>query len=303
MSRDDADAFCQWLTARELAASHLRAGQRYRLPTDREWSRAAGLPDEPGDTPEARDGHVRGVYPWGKQWPPPPDAGNFADPQGGKHARKPRRHRRAAQPTPRPLPWAALPPTIFGLYDMAGNVWQWCADNYKSNGALRHWGVLRGGSWADYGPSILQSQLPQRRPRHRARRDLRVSLRDRSSSSRPMTFPISRIILFVADVPKVAAFYQRHFGLEPLGPAEEGWLELRAGGCNLAFHHGKLTPGKRSKSPAKIVFAVTDVREAVDHFAASGLKFGKIHEWNGISFADAKDPEGNSIQISSRETV
>ena len=48
-------------------------------------------------------------------------------------------------------------PTPSGLYDMTGNVWQWCADNYKKSGALRRWGVLRGGSWADYGPGILQS--------------------------------------------------------------------------------------------------------------------------------------------------
>ena len=113
---------------------------------------------------------------------------------------------------------------------------------------------------------------------------------------------ISRIILFVEDVPGVAAFYQRHFGLEPLGPGEEGWLELRADGCNLALHHGKLPPGQRSRSPAKIVFAVRDVPAAVKEFAAGGLKFGKIFEWNGITFADTKDPAGNPIQISSRGT-
>ncbi len=117
---------------------------------------------------------------------------------------------------------------------------------------------------------------------------------------REMNLRIARIILFVADLPKVAAFYQRYFGLEPVGAAEEGWLELRAGGCNLALHHGKLPPGSRALSPVKIVFAVRDVPEAVKQFAADGLTFGKVHEWNGMSFADTKDPEGNPIQISSR---
>ncbi len=111
---------------------------------------------------------------------------------------------------------------------------------------------------------------------------------------------ISRIILFVADVPRVAAFYQRYFGLEPIGPEEEGWLELRAEGCNVALHRGKAPAGKRSHSPAKIVFAVKDVREAMKQLTADGLKFGKVHDWNGFSFADTKDPEGNPVQISSR---
>jgi predicted enzyme related to lactoylglutathione lyase len=111
---------------------------------------------------------------------------------------------------------------------------------------------------------------------------------------------ISRIILFVEDIPKVAAFYQQHFGLEPLGPEEEGWLELRAEGCNLALHRGKLPAGQRSRSPAKIVFAVRNVHEAVQQLTASGLKFGKVHEWNGFAFADTKDPAGNPIQLSSR---
>ena len=115
-----------------------------------------------------------------------------------------------------------------------------------------------------------------------------------------MTSRISRIILFVADVPGTAAFYQRHFGLEPIGSEEEGWLELRADGCNLALHRGKLPPGTRSPSPVKIVFAVSNVPDAVKQFAANGLKFGEVHEWNGISYADTKDPEGNPIQISSR---
>ena len=158
VSRRDAEAFCEWLTAREQAAGRLQPGQVYRLPTDREWSHAAGLPDEEGDTPEARDGRMRGYYPWGKTWPPPAGAGNFAPSEVASGSK---RNRRRVTPTGEPYvqtaPVGSFAPNGAGLYDMAGNVWQWCADNYKKNGALRRWGVLRGGSWADYGPNILQS--------------------------------------------------------------------------------------------------------------------------------------------------
>lgn len=115
-----------------------------------------------------------------------------------------------------------------------------------------------------------------------------------------MASRISRIILFVADIPKVAGFYQRHFGLEPMGEEEEGWLELRAEGCNLALHRGRLPKGARAHSPAKIVFAVRDVPAEVERLTKVGLKFGKVFEWKGFAFADTKDPEGNPVQISSR---
>lgn len=115
-----------------------------------------------------------------------------------------------------------------------------------------------------------------------------------------MTTPISRIILFVRDVPGVAAFYQRHFGLVPIDSSEDGWLELSAGGCNLALHRATKTSRERGRSPVKIVFAVADIHAAKQNFASSGLKFGKVHEVNGFAFANARDPEGNPIQISSR---
>ncbi|MCP5535894.1 MAG: protein kinase [Akkermansiaceae bacterium] len=75
----DAKAFCQWLTEKERAEGRISKGMRYRLPTDQEWSIAAGLSQEWGATPQLRSGKVLGVYPWGNQWPPPPEVAAVLD--------------------------------------------------------------------------------------------------------------------------------------------------------------------------------------------------------------------------------
>ena len=111
---------------------------------------------------------------------------------------------------------------------------------------------------------------------------------------------IRSIMLFVKDIEKVAAFYERHFGLCRVGETEEGYLELDGGGVRLALHAAKWSDGDNSESPAKIVFECEDVRAAVDDLTKNGLKFGKVFEWNGCAFADTKDPENNPVQISSR---
>ncbi|WP_172682668.1 SUMF1/EgtB/PvdO family nonheme iron enzyme [Verrucomicrobium spinosum] len=62
VSRDDAMHYARWLTRTEQAKGLLEENQSYRLPTDDEWSMAAGLPRERGDTPAERNRRIEGFY-------------------------------------------------------------------------------------------------------------------------------------------------------------------------------------------------------------------------------------------------
>ena len=63
VSWNDAQAFCGWLTKLELEVGKLKTGQRYRLPTDAEWSVAVGLDMETGNSPRKKAKGIKGVYP------------------------------------------------------------------------------------------------------------------------------------------------------------------------------------------------------------------------------------------------
>jgi serine/threonine protein kinase len=141
----DAMAFCKWLTDKEHDENLIEDRQVYRLPTDLEWSMAVGLVNESGATPQARDGKIKNEFPWGKQWPPPNGAGNYAAAAG---------RRRGAT-----MRVGSFKPNSLDLYDLGGNVWEWCLDTYKgdSSGTGRDWGVLRGASWATSNRLEMQS--------------------------------------------------------------------------------------------------------------------------------------------------
>ena len=136
----EAVAFCKWLTDLEHKDGTLPAGQFYRLPTDLEWSKAVGLPEETGKTPEARDMGVSDVYPWGTQWPPPPNSGNYTGEETGSDV--------AIKGYDDGFAWTSpvgsFPPNKLGIYDMGGNVWQWCMDAWNNDSKAK---VLRGASW------------------------------------------------------------------------------------------------------------------------------------------------------------
>jgi formylglycine-generating enzyme required for sulfatase activity len=154
VSWKDAIAFCRWLTDRERKAGTLSATQVYRLPTDREWSKAIGLPTERNGSPAARDMRIPDVYPWGTQWPPPANAGNYSGEETGADAAIKGYNDGFAWTSP----VGSFPPNNLGLFDMSGNVWQWCMDAWNNEPTAR---VLRGASWYDGGlkPSSLLSSF------------------------------------------------------------------------------------------------------------------------------------------------
>lgn len=141
VSWEDAQKFCVWLSEKE--------GRSYRLPTDREWSVAVGIDQSeernPATTP-ANIARSQQDFPWGKELPPPPKAGNYSD-----------ESRRARAPDPRAIyldgyddgfpttaPVMSFNPNPLGLFDLGGNVFEWCEDWYSKDKNSR---VLRGGSW------------------------------------------------------------------------------------------------------------------------------------------------------------
>jgi formylglycine-generating enzyme required for sulfatase activity len=134
----DAVAFCQWLTK--------VTGITHRLPTEHQWEAAS------------RGGLVGQPYPWGPQTP---DAGGVY-----------RANLRTALPGATGFrftaPVGSFPANGYGLFDMAGNVSEWCRDRYVplSRGGPFQPGVLhllKGGSWLS-GPRELRNAARQSAP-------------------------------------------------------------------------------------------------------------------------------------------
>jgi predicted enzyme related to lactoylglutathione lyase len=71
------------------------------------------------------------------------------------------------------------------------------------------------------------------------------------------------------------------------------------GGARLMLHKaGKAQ--KTGQSTVKLVFNVEKVEDFCTSAKAEGLSFGPVHQADGYEFANAKDPDGNSIQVTSR---
>jgi formylglycine-generating enzyme required for sulfatase activity len=157
VSWNDAVAFCGWLTEKERAEGRLSAGQEYRLPTDAEWSQAVGLPAESGATPEDKDRKIENVYPWGAGYPPPKGSGNYSG-EGDGYSVPLNGYTDGAKFTAKVGSYTA---NRLGIYDLGGNVWEWCGDWYN---AKQEDHPIRGASFNQSTPGFLLSSLHGGKP-------------------------------------------------------------------------------------------------------------------------------------------
>ena len=159
-----------WVKARnfveKLSAlpAEQQAGRGYRLPTEAEWEYACRAGTQTafysGDSLSSAEANFNGNYPFGGA-----AKGPFLS---------------------RTTEVGSFQPNAFGLYDMHGNVWEWCQDRYglryyaesveddptgPDQGSRR---IIRGGDWYSDGKRLSQC-FPIRRP---SRRDI---LRDGDS--------------------------------------------------------------------------------------------------------------------------
>lgn len=151
VSRAAAAAFCDWLTERERGEERIAQSHRYRLPSDEEWSRMAGLSAEIGDGPGQRDANKKTIYAWGGKWPPPNAVANYADASAASlpGVSADRVIADYDDGYPRTAPVGSFLPNDLGLFDISGNVQEWVSDDISTTttGPL---GVVRGAGWNNY---------------------------------------------------------------------------------------------------------------------------------------------------------
>ena len=145
ISQIEANDFCAWLTLHERTAGRIAPHARYRLPTDAEWSVAAGI--------DAAAHDPSGAYPWHGDFPPPAQAGNFAGEElreDPAFAQMPiiSGHRDAHRCTG---PVGTYPPNKNGLHDMGGNASEWVQSS-QASGA-----TIRGSNWWNSQADTLDS--------------------------------------------------------------------------------------------------------------------------------------------------
>ena len=152
VSYKDALAFCQKLS--DLPAEKV-AGRKYRLPTEAEWEYACragtSTPFHFGNELNGTQANCNGYSCYGTS-----QKGPFL----GKTS-----------------PVGSYPANAWGLYDMHGNVWEWCADRYgnypegpvtdPSGSKGGSYCVYRGGSWICVAADCRSANRPGSDPSDR----------------------------------------------------------------------------------------------------------------------------------------
>ncbi|MCY7327451.1 MAG: formylglycine-generating enzyme family protein [Saprospiraceae bacterium] len=152
-------AYCDWLTTKS------QDKLPYRLPTEAEWEYAASGGEKNGKTRWAGTSNAAELYRYA----------NFCDNNCNEFWKK------ASQTDGYTYlaPVGKLQPNILGLFDMSGNVQEWCSDRYDADyyqkspaqnppgpatGAYR---VLRGGGWNQHLETCCADRRAEEVPTHR----------------------------------------------------------------------------------------------------------------------------------------
>ena len=153
VSHRDARRFCVWLSEKD--------GRSYRPPTEAEWEYAARAGT---DT----------VWFWGNRESGAQGRANVAG--EGEEINWSYAFGNVRDGYTYTAPVGSFQPNGFGLYDMIGNVWEWCGDRYREGyyghspvenpdgripGSMPRYCVLRGGSWLTY-PWVCRSATRSR---------------------------------------------------------------------------------------------------------------------------------------------
>ncbi|MEL7092919.1 MAG: VOC family protein [Pseudomonadota bacterium] len=113
--------------------------------------------------------------------------------------------------------------------------------------------------------------------------------------------PLVRLTLYTRKMDEMAAFYAAHFGYSAWSDPADRIVELRPPGTGAILHLHPLAKGQKpGQVVVKLGFEVEDVHAFIARAASRGLQFGKPFKGDGYLFANAKDPAGNSISVTSR---
>ena len=161
VSWEDAQAFCQWLTESERKLNLLPESAVYRLPSDAEWSRLAGLKEETGDDPAEKHLKNEEHFPWSGDgtWPPPSMSVNL---DASKIAEFNDSYAYTA-------PVATVEQNPTGVSGLGGNVSEWCQDSWPGADEER---VFRGGSYLFFDKQSLLTASRRHAPKTTTRADL-----------------------------------------------------------------------------------------------------------------------------------
>jgi formylglycine-generating enzyme required for sulfatase activity len=132
----------------------------YRLPTEVEWEYVARYNSDTTNL----------IYPWGIEMPPVGENGNFAGEEAkAMISQSIRGYRDGYRAT---APRGSFSPNSLGIFDLGGNVAEWCTDFYSFTypsepRPLVDWAgvekgdqrVIRGSSWRSVEPQDLRNTL------------------------------------------------------------------------------------------------------------------------------------------------